>query len=97
MDHFRTKRLQVPLEYAENIPSETDLLQQVIQTEQLASLARLINALSEEEHELIRLRYIGELSFSEIGRLLHRNEAAVKKSLYRLLAGLQSRLEVTHE
>jgi RNA polymerase sigma-70 factor (ECF subfamily) len=97
MDHFRTQGQQVPLENAENITSETDLLEQVIQTEQIASLKRLINALSEEEHELIRSRYIAELSFSEIGQLLHRSEAAVKKSLYRLLARLQSQLDITHE
>ena len=97
MDHFRTQRQQVPLENAENITSETDLLEQVIQTEQIESLKRRINALSEEERELIRLRYIAELSFSEIGQLLHRSEAAVKKSLYRLLARLQSQLDITHE
>ena len=96
MDAFRTRRL-VPLEYAEKVPAETDILQQVIQTEQIAALAKLISTLPEEEHELIRLRYIAELSFSEIGRLLNRSEGAVKKSLYRLLARLQSQLEVSHE
>ena len=85
------------MENAEKVPSETDLLQQVIQTEQIAALTKLINVLPEEEHELIRLRYIAELSFSEIGRLLNRSEDAVKKSLYRLLARLQSQLEVSHE
>jgi RNA polymerase sigma-70 factor (ECF subfamily) len=85
------------LEYAENVPSETDLLKQVIQTEQITALAKLIAALPEEEHELVRLRYIAGLSFSEIGRLLNRTEAAVKKLLYRLLARLQSQLEVPHE
>lgn len=97
MDAFRTQRQQVPLENAEKVPAETDVLQQVIQTEQIAALAKLIRALSEEEHELIRLRYIAELSFSEIGRLVNRSEDAVKKSLYRLLARFQSQLEVSHE
>lgn len=96
MDAFRARR-QVPLENAEKVPAETDILQQVIQTEQIAALAKLISALPEEEHELIRLRYNAELSFSEIGRLLNRSEGAVKKSLYRLLARLQSQLEVSHE
>jgi RNA polymerase sigma-70 factor (ECF subfamily) len=97
MDHFRTQRSQMPLENAENVPSETDLLQQVIQTEQITVLAKLIIALPEEEHELIRLRYIAELSFSEIGRLLNRSEGAVKKSLYRSLARLQSQMEIPYE
>ncbi len=96
MDAFRRQRQQVPLEYAENVPAETDVLQQVIQTEQITALEKLIRALPEEEHELIRLRYIAELSFSEIGRLLNRSEDSVKKSLYRLLARLQSQLEVSH-
>ena len=96
MDTFRTRR-QIPLENAERVPLETDLLQEVIQTDQIAALAKLISVLPEEEHELIRLRYIAELSFSEMGRLLNRNEDAVKKSLYRLLARLQSQLEVSHE
>jgi RNA polymerase sigma-70 factor (ECF subfamily) len=96
MDAFRARR-QAPLENAENVPVDTDVLQQVIQTEQIAALAKLISTLNEEEHELIRLRYIAELSFSEIGRLLNRSEEAVKKSFYRLLARLQSQLEVSHE
>jgi RNA polymerase sigma-70 factor (ECF subfamily) len=96
LDAFRTQR-QEPLENAEKVPAETDVLQQVIQTEQIAALAKLIGALSEEEHELIRLRYIAELKFSEIGRLMNRSEDAVKKSLYRLLVRLQSQLEVSHE
>jgi RNA polymerase sigma-70 factor (ECF subfamily) len=97
MDHFRAQRQQIPLEEAESVPAEIDLLQQVIETEQRAALTRLINALPEEEHELIRLRYLAELSFSEIGQLLNRSENAVKKSFYRLLARLQSQLEVSHE
>jgi RNA polymerase sigma factor (sigma-70 family) len=97
MDHFRSQRRQVSLEKAEHIPLQADLLQHVIQSEQNAALSKLINSLAEDERELIRLRYIAELSFSEIGRLLNRSEDAVKKSLYRLLARLQSQLEVFHE
>ena len=53
----------------------------------------MIIALSDEEQELIRLRYAAELGFAEIARLLNRKEDAVKKSLYRLLDRLQNRLE----
>jgi len=99
MDHFRSLRSDVSLENAENITLDTepDLLQQVIQTEQNSTLVNLISTLPEEERELIRLRYIAELSFSEIAQLMNRNEDAVKKSLYRLLDRLQSQLEVSHE
>ena len=57
----------------------------------------LISDLPENDLELIRLRFIAELSFSEIGLVLNRKENTVKKSLYRLLARLKSQLEVSHE
>ena len=54
----------------------------------------------EEEHYLESsvlvgewLRYVAELSFPEMAVLLGKNEAAVKKSVYRLLARIQTQVE----
>jgi RNA polymerase sigma-70 factor (ECF subfamily) len=96
-DAFRQRSRQVPLADAERVPSEADPLAQVIRTERSAALAALIRALPEEEREWIRLRYVADLSFAEMAQLLGRNEDAVKKSLYRLLARLQSQLEDSHD
>jgi RNA polymerase sigma factor (sigma-70 family) len=95
-DYFRQQRKQAPLEDAESLAAESDLLQGVVQNERSAALAALIAALPEADQELIRLRYVAELNFSEIGRLLGRSEEAAKKALYRLLARLQSQLENPH-
>lgn len=97
MDHFRSQKRLVSLDYAESIALQPDLLQQAIQSEQNQALAKVIGSLPDDERELIRLRYIAELDFAEIGRLLNRSEDATKKSLYRLLARLQSQLEGSHE
>ncbi|HTX79688.1 MAG TPA: RNA polymerase sigma factor [Longilinea sp.] len=97
VDHFRAQGRQAPLEDADGIPGGADLLQSVVQTERKAALAALIAALPEDERELIRLRYVAELSFAEIGHLLGCSADAAKKSLYRLLARLQSQLEVYHD
>ena len=96
MDYFRKQRKQTSLAEAEFIPAEANLLQQVIQTERIAALSKLIATLPEEEQELIRLRYVAELSFAEIGHLLRQKEDTVKKSLYRLLALLKVQLEDSH-
>jgi RNA polymerase sigma-70 factor (ECF subfamily) len=93
MDTFRQRRNQASLDTADQIPLASDLLQQAIHSERRAALARLIAAMPEEERELIRLRYVADLPFAEIARLLERKEDAVKKTLYRLLARLQSQLE----
>ncbi len=92
-DYFRQQRRQAPLDAAERVTEKSDLLQGVVQSERSAALAALVAALPEDEQDLIRLRYVAELNFSEIGRLLGRSEEAAKKALYRLLARLQSQLE----
>ena len=97
IDHIRQQPRQASLDDAVEIPVETDLLQQVIKSERSAALVRLVSSLSPEERELVQLRYVAGLSFSEIAVLLERKEDAVKKALYRLLARMQSRLEESHD
>lgn len=93
MDYFRKQRKETSLIEVEFISTDANLLTQVIKTERITALSGLINKLPEEEQELIRLRYVGELSFAEIGYLLGQKEDTVKKSLYRLLARLKVQLE----
>jgi RNA polymerase sigma-70 factor, ECF subfamily len=74
-----------------------DPLQQIIETERSQKLQNLIRNLPGDEKELLHLRYSAKLSFTEVAITLGRNEEAVKKSLYRLLARLQNQLEDKHE
>lgn len=93
INYFRKQRKETSLDEAEHIPAETNLLQQVIKTERINTLSSMIKALPEDEQELIRLRYLAELSFAEIGHLLGQKEDTVKKTLYRLLARLKVQLD----
>ena len=97
MDHFRQRKNISCIDEAANIPVENDPLYGVIQLEQMAALSKLIQALPEEDRELLRFRFLAAMSFPEIAHFLHRNEDAVKKSIYRLLARLHSQLEVSNE
>jgi len=97
MDHFRQRKNISSIDEAADIPVDNDPLYGVIQSEQTATLSTLIQALPEEDRELLRLRFLAAMSFPEIAHLLHRNEDAVKKSIYRLLARLHSQLEVSNE
>jgi RNA polymerase sigma-70 factor (ECF subfamily) len=95
-DFYRTGMPPIPLD--ENHPDKTDdPLSQVIQTDQVEQLTNLIRKLDADEQELIRLRYVAELSFAEIGICLGRKEDTVKKTFYRLLARLQRQLVVSHD
>lgn len=96
-DYFRQQKGQVPLDETHQGKVDSDLLQNTIRTEKVDALAKLISVLSEDERELISLRYVAALKFREIASILGRSEDAVKKSLYRLLARLKSQLEETNE
>jgi len=96
-DYFRFSKPVAPIHEAELIADGSDTLADSIQSDQAKIVQLLINELTEDEQELLRLRFIAELSFSNIARLLHKSEDAVKKSTYRLLARLQSQVEVNNE
>jgi RNA polymerase sigma-70 factor (ECF subfamily) len=95
--HRRAPHAPQSLEEAALPPIQTDLGMDVEMSQRRERLRGLIQALAEEEQELIHLRYVAELSFAEIAKALRKNEEAVKKTLYRLIARLKSKLEADHE
>ena len=96
-DYHRKIAREVPLEQAELIVSPQDPQGEVIQADEIRRLREIILRLSDDEQELIRLRYVAELSFADMAIVLNRREDAIKKSLYRLQARLQSLLELNHD
>jgi RNA polymerase sigma-70 factor (ECF subfamily) len=97
MDHYRKKKHLTDVQISEEISADTDPLGGVIVSEQNQMLRNLIDQLPEDEKELLRLRFLAELSFASIAQLLQRSEAAVKKSTYRVLARLHNQLEDSND
>ncbi len=93
MEHLRGSRYDSGLDAAEQHGAEGDTLMQVVHSEDIRCLQSLIRRLNREEQDLIRLRYVAELTFAEISDLLGKKEEAVKQSLYRLLARLKGQME----
>ena len=86
VDFYRMR----PVEPLGDPPSpEPGLLVAVEKGEDLQRLARLLARLDEDRRELLRLRFSAGLSFTEIGLLEGRSEAAVKMALYRALDTLR--------
>jgi RNA polymerase sigma-70 factor, ECF subfamily len=97
IDLIRQRNSKISASHDENISFEVDPLINMIKSDQVTQLSHLIRALSEEDRELLRLRFLADMGFPEIAHFLHRNEEAVKKSIYRLLAQLKSQVEVSNE
>jgi RNA polymerase sigma-70 factor (ECF subfamily) len=93
IDHYRRNRPQGGLESALEIAGDADPVGDVEKHLELEKLASILQTLSDDEQEIIRLRYVADLSFAEIAAALGKREDAVKKSLYRLLARLSVQFE----
>jgi RNA polymerase sigma-70 factor (ECF subfamily) len=97
-DHFRSQRPELPIEVTNGEPDKKgDLLSTFIQTEETQRIAKLIHQLDEQDQELLRLRFVAELNFGDIARLINSNMEATKKRFYRLLANLRKQLEFDHD
>jgi RNA polymerase sigma-70 factor (ECF subfamily) len=101
IDFFRTGSreisLEISLEIVDPMDETPDLLTQTVRTDEIRRLRDLIRCLPEEERELIRLRFVVELRYREIGVVLNRKEDAIRKSITRLLDRLENQLETSHE
>ena len=93
MDFFRRSRSEVELDRADIPLQGGEPLGWLIQDEELSRLKSLIQNLNDHEQDLIHLRYVAELPFSEIAEILGKREDALRKSVYRLLARLRSQME----
>jgi RNA polymerase sigma factor (sigma-70 family) len=98
VDHFRSQRSELTIEvaYGEAI-RKGDPLSTLIQTEEAHRMSVLIHKLDEQDQELLRLRFVAELNFGEIARLVNSNMETTKKRVYRLLAHLRQQLELDHD
>ena len=97
IDHFRMRNQEEKLIATKNLESQFDILSIVIDRERMINLDHILALLSEEELDLLRLRIVAELTFSEMAEILRKTEDATKKKYYRLLARLQSQLEEENE
>jgi RNA polymerase sigma-70 factor (ECF subfamily) len=95
-EHRKLQR-ETSLDGAQQLTSSSDPSAEYAESDEIIRLQRLLRTLPADEQELIRLRYAAGLNFADIAAILHRNEDAVKKSLYRLQARLQNLLEANDD
>ncbi|HEY6626406.1 MAG TPA: RNA polymerase sigma factor [Ignavibacteriaceae bacterium] len=75
----------------ENIPAPDNFSESSDMIDSESALS-VLNTLSEEKQEIVKLRFWGDLKFNEIAEKLNKNEAAVKKMFYRTLLELKEKM-----
>lgn len=94
VDRYRRERETIPLEYISNtVVEEKDLLKIIMDAETGAKLSKSLSTLQSEQQELLQLRFAGELTYSQIGKVVGKSEAAVKMAIHRLFDQLQVLME----
>ena len=92
--HLREVK-QIDFEEIESQYSDsTNLENYVSDRELLHLLSAHIKTLKDDEQELLRLRFIANLKFSDIGQVIGKSESATKKAFYRLIERIKSYLEM---
>ena len=82
----QTTQIYDNIEYDGGLDQKTDLLD-------VESIVRVLDTLSEEKQEIVRLRFWGDCKFSEIAEKLNKSEDAVKKMFYRTIVELKEKLK----
>jgi RNA polymerase sigma-70 factor, ECF subfamily len=57
------------------------------------AVLKILDTMSEEKQQIVRLRFWGDCKFSEIAEKLNKNEAAVKKMFYRTIVEIKEKLD----
>jgi len=90
VDHYRRRRKQNPLDSIEHHAGDADPVGHVLGTEQRAELRNLMTELSNDQRDVVLMRYAADLSFPEIAATLGKKEPAVRMLLHRGLRKLKA-------
>ncbi len=96
VDYYRRNHNQPLAEDSLDVPVMDGALDQVIDRQAAAALRAHLRALDEGERELLRLRFVVDLTYTEIAALLGRKEDAVRKAINRLTERLYWQMEAKH-
>ncbi len=101
VDHYRRDgrkaAREVPIEELEIPAGTADLPAQAVRKDEIEQVFALLKNLKEKEQTLIRLRFMAELSYKEIGQILHCKEDTARKSVARLLERMKKQMENDHD
>lgn len=89
IDHYRTRKQDFDLSHATSLEDDTDLESHVVLKNDIESILRLVDQLSENYKEILILRYVEDLTITEIAELIGKTTGAVKVQIHRAVKQLK--------
>jgi RNA polymerase sigma-70 factor (ECF subfamily) len=100
IDHYRTKKTSIDIEDLNEaeIPRHDTSLEDTLHSQfQLETVKLAMRQLKQEHQDIIIMRYIEEMTPSEVARILKKPEAAVRVSQHRAIKKLKDLLAKTSQ
>ncbi len=88
VDHFRQSRNQVKLE-ENTVHTDLDFEKKLINEENISDLQHALMRLTDEQKQVITMKYIEEMSNEEISKILNKSEDAIRAIQHRGLKKLR--------
>ena len=89
---YKTNKRKSTYQLRDNIPNPDNSVDSSTMVD-ADTILSVLNTMSEEKQEIVKLRFWGDLKFAEIAEKLNKNEAAVKKMFYRTLLDIKDKLK----
>ena len=98
IDHYRARRPSAPLEAAAEMASDSPLPAEVAERrEDMRRLSQCLAGLTEEDREIVRLKFAGELNNRQIAKLTGLSESNVGTRLFRAIRRLRDSFKETQD
>jgi RNA polymerase sigma-70 factor (ECF subfamily) len=94
IDHYRTRRVVLPLDAAENREASDEPFEHVERASRLAQIREALKSLTYDQQRVVTLRYFEGYSICEIAKIMGKAPDAVRAMQHRALRGLQPRVLV---
>jgi len=94
INYYAGRKDTLPLEEAVEIVKETPISEDVDHQMIISKLLHLVSKLPAEKREILIMRYVNDLSNSEIAGILGKEEGAIRTALSRAVASLRNAYQV---
>lgn len=98
VDHYRSKKYTnetslFATQMDENAFEENDLVDKIYVKEQISQIFAQLNRIKKEYKEVLLLRFVDDLEYSEIAGVIHKKESTVRVLLHRAIGALKKQYE----